>query len=129
MAHGGICPYPLTIPALALPKTLPDVRARIRVHFTHPQLAETAALCASELVTNVIVHVGEGTPITLDLTQPGPYPRLAVTDPVACALPVLRDPDPTAEGGRGLLLLDALAHRWGVEQHADGKTVWCELGD
>lgn len=29
--------------------------------------------------------------------------------------------------GAGLALLDALAVRWGVEQEAARKTVWCEL--
>jgi anti-sigma regulatory factor (Ser/Thr protein kinase) len=31
------------------------------------------------------------------------------------------------ERGRGLLLIDALASRWGVQSQPDGKTVWCEL--
>jgi hypothetical protein len=31
------------------------------------------------------------------------------------------------ESGRGLVLLDAVALRWGVEPEAAGKTVWCEL--
>jgi hypothetical protein len=32
-------------------------------------------------------------------------------------------------GGRGLLLVEALAHRWGVRDRAGGigKTVWAEL--
>jgi hypothetical protein len=31
-------------------------------------------------------------------------------------------------GGRGMDILDALAHRWGVHQHVhDGKTVWFEM--
>jgi hypothetical protein len=29
--------------------------------------------------------------------------------------------------GTGLHLVAALSHRWGVEQHADGKTVWVDL--
>jgi len=33
------------------------------------------------------------------------------------------------ESGRGLALLDAVALRWGVEQGATEKTVWCELGE
>ncbi|GAA2626433.1 hypothetical protein GCM10010307_14330 [Streptomyces vastus] len=32
----------------------------------------------------------------------------------------------TDETGRGLLLLDAVALDWGVEQGPGGKTVWCE---
>jgi hypothetical protein len=30
--------------------------------------------------------------------------------------------------GRGVLLIDALASQWGIEQHAEGgKTVWFEI--
>ncbi|WP_143659165.1 ATP-binding protein [Streptomyces sp. SA15] len=31
------------------------------------------------------------------------------------------------ERGRGLLLLDAVAARWGMTQDRRGKTVWCEF--
>ena len=42
-----------------------------------------------------------------------------VTDPV---------PDPEAEGGRGLWLVEQLARAWGVNRHPDGgKVVWCTL--
>ncbi|WP_302622452.1 ATP-binding protein [Streptomyces sp. WMMB 322] len=35
---------------------------------------------------------------------------------------------PDAESGRGLLLVDSLAHRWGVSpRDPSGKTVWAEL--
>jgi hypothetical protein len=51
-----------------------------------------------------------------------------VTDPDPRALPVLvAAAGAEAESGRGLALLDALALRWGVEQEAGRKTVWCEL--
>jgi anti-sigma regulatory factor (Ser/Thr protein kinase) len=45
------------------------------------------------------------------------------------ALPVRLAPAPAdADGGRGLLLVDALASRWGVtERTGPGKTVWAEL--
>ncbi|GAA2648526.1 hypothetical protein [Streptomyces vastus] len=41
----------------------------------------------------------------------------------------MRAPGDDETGGRGLLLVEALAHRWGVEQRAGGigKTVWAEL--
>ncbi|MET9535427.1 ATP-binding protein [Streptomyces sp. NPDC006649] len=32
------------------------------------------------------------------------------------------------ESGRGLLLLEALADRWGVAGRSPGKVVWCEWG-
>ena len=31
------------------------------------------------------------------------------------------------EGGRGLLLVAQLAHRWGTRHQADGKTIWAEI--
>ncbi len=43
------------------------------------------------------------------------------------ALPVQQHPPAEAVTGRGLLIVDALATRWGVEPAADGKTVWFEL--
>jgi hypothetical protein len=41
-------------------------------------------------------------------------------------MPVPRVPD--EHGGRGVLILDALATSWGVQGHpGSGKTVWFEL--
>jgi len=35
--------------------------------------------------------------------------------------------DPTAENGRGLILVDALSSRWGVRPTGSGKSVWCTV--
>ena len=43
------------------------------------------------------------------------------------ALPVRRDPNPNEDHGRGILLVESFATRWGVDLRADGKTVWIEL--
>lgn len=60
--------------------------------------------------------------------RPGETVDTGVTDPDPRALPVLVGAvGSEAESGRGPALLDALAVRWGVEQEADRKTVWCEL--
>jgi hypothetical protein len=53
--------------------------------------------------------------------------RVEVSDPAERALPVSLPAMPDDETGRGLALLDAMTVRWGVEQGAVGKTVWCEL--
>jgi hypothetical protein len=42
-------------------------------------------------------------------------------------LPVLQESSPTAESGRGLSLVDALATRWGIDPASPGKSVWFEL--
>jgi Stage II sporulation protein E (SpoIIE) len=42
-------------------------------------------------------------------------------------LPRMAPLDSSAEAGRGLVLVDALAKRWGARPTADGKVVWVEL--
>jgi hypothetical protein len=39
----------------------------------------------------------------------------------------VQDPDAEAEGGRGLVLVQALADRWGSDRLAAGKCVWFEI--
>jgi hypothetical protein len=36
-------------------------------------------------------------------------------------------PAPDDESGRGLLLVDALSHSWGVKPRQVGKTVWARV--
>ncbi|MER5470443.1 ATP-binding protein [Streptomyces sp. NPDC002685] len=51
-----------------------------------------------------------------------------MTDTRGDRLPRARATDPGAERGRGLLLVAALADRWGVTPGpAPRKTVWAEL--
>lgn len=85
-----------------------------------------AALLTSELVTNAIKYGGSRT--VLEAKAPGGFMRVSVRDDNP-ALPVVGEsPDLTAESGRGLLLVQALATRWGVEElPGEGKTVWFEL--
>ncbi|WP_051852686.1 ATP-binding protein [Streptomyces aureocirculatus] len=108
---------------LAVPKAVPELR---RVLGGHPGVQ----LCVSELLSNVIRHLGAGTPVTVRLTRAGDgRTRVAVTDPDPRAWPVLRNAGSGDEAGRGLALVDAVSLRWGVEQGADSKTVWCEVGE
>ncbi|AYN41652.1 ATP-binding protein [Streptomyces dangxiongensis] len=115
---------PLELRLLATPKAAPELRRHLREH------GFDVRLCATELLTNVIDHLGEGTPVTVRVTgaAAGGRTRVEVTDPDPRALPVLLSAATTAESGRGLALVDALAERWGVDREPDRKTVWCELG-
>ncbi|MDI3419769.1 ATP-binding protein [Streptomyces luteolus] len=111
----------LELPAQA--KAVPEVRRAVRVCLGIDSSPEVE-LCVSELLTNVITHLGEGTPVTIDVSPT----RVAVSDPDPHTLPVPRQhQDPGAESGRGLMLLAAVSARWGVTRRPDGKTVWCEL--
>ncbi|WKV71347.1 ATP-binding protein [Streptomyces sp. PCS3-D2] len=57
--------------------------------------------------------------------------RIEVTDTRTERMPTLAEttPAPDAESGRGLLLVAALATRWGITPRlaAPGKTVWAQL--
>ncbi|MGN9792205.1 ATP-binding protein [Streptomyces sp. OZ13] len=113
---------PLTLDLLATPAAVSGVRRALYDYGADLQL------CATELLTNVIRHIGEGTPVTVRVSCGGGRTRLEVTDPDPRALPVLCGTAAADdESGRGLVLLDAMTLRWGVGQGPGGKTVWCEL--
>ncbi|MFI1679298.1 ATP-binding protein [Streptomyces sp. NPDC020607] len=121
-------PPPFELSLLAVPKAVPEIRRTLSEHpygSPHPDVH----LCVSELLSNVIRHLGEGTPVTVRLTTSRDRIRVAVTDPDPRAWPLLRSAGRDDETGRGLALLDAVSLRWGVEQGPDSKTVWCELGE
>lgn len=60
--------------------------------------------------------------------QAGDLVVLRVWDAAGRTPPVLRDPGPDDEGGRGLCLVDILARSWGhYRLAAGGKVVWCTL--
>jgi signal transduction histidine kinase len=102
---------PLTLDLLATPAAVSGVRGALCDYGADLQL------CVSELLTNVIRHVGEGTPVTVRVSCGGGRTRLEVTDPDPRALPVLcATATADDESGRGLALLDALTLRWGVGQ-------------
>ena len=88
------------------------------------ELAETAMLLTSELVTNVIVHAR--TPLRLDVDCFDDCVRVAVLDETP-RQPALRRAHDARLTGRGMNLVDALASEWGVEPCPPGKKVWFEL--
>jgi anti-sigma regulatory factor (Ser/Thr protein kinase) len=118
---------------LAFTAEPPEVAALRRIMRLHlglwglQDLSDEAQLCVSELASNVITHVGSGTPATLAVSMNGTYLRLEIHDPDVCALPTLLDAGPDLEGGRGMALVDAVADRWGVHRGHDRKITWCEL--
>ena len=86
---------------------------------------EVAAVLTSELVTNVVRHVGA--PMTLRALRHASTIRIEVDDP-STDPPVPQRPHPHDEYGRGLFLVESLADAWGVTPYGDGgKTVWAEI--
>ncbi|MEU6678309.1 ATP-binding protein [Streptomyces sp. NPDC046925] len=118
------------LPFLAEPEEVAALRRMVRLHLTQwglPEVVEAAQLCVSELVTNVIDHVGVGTPTVLGFSMRGSYVRIEVRDPDARALPTLLVVERDSEVGRGVALVNEVAERWGVVLAADSKVTWCEL--
>ncbi|MFD9397680.1 ATP-binding protein [Streptomyces sp. NPDC060011] len=121
---------PWDLPFVAEPKEVPTLRRIMRRHlglWGLTEVSEAAQLCVTELVSNVIAHVGWGTPATLAVSMRGTYLRIEVHDPDARALPTLVQAEADAESGRGMALVNVIAHRWGVLLHPDRKVTWCEL--
>ncbi|MFF3765036.1 ATP-binding protein [Streptomyces sp. NPDC001922] len=93
---------------------------------------ETAATIVSELFTNALVH-GTGTGARVIIERPADdQVYVAVVDRAAYRLPELRVPSDREDGGRGLMLVDALADRWGYDRLGPprrywGKRVWAQL--
>jgi signal transduction histidine kinase len=91
-------------------------------------MIDEAQLVMSELLTNAVkastglttiqvrLAVIGGTSLVIEVRDRNPEP------------PVLKDAASDNEGGRGLMIVDALCERWGYYHPAHGsKAVWAEL--
>ncbi|MFH8573832.1 ATP-binding protein [Streptomyces sp. NPDC017993] len=90
--------------------------------------AEAVLLCVSELATNAVRHgvpPGRGFRLWLRREADGTL-RVEVHDS-GDGCPRVLTAGPGDEGGRGLLLVEALADKWGVGERDPGKIVWCEF--
>lgn len=89
-----------------------------------------AALLTSELVTNAVIHaspVDGEVPIGLRIDAGRAAVRVEVTDLGGGFDPEHPGGRPPEQGGRGLLLVDRLATRWGAGAESGRFTVWFEL--
>ncbi|MCF6736341.1 ATP-binding protein [Blastococcus sp. KM273129] len=87
---------------------------------------DDAALLVTELVANVVDHVGGTACLTVEATLSDDWLRLAVVD-CSPVRPVVQQFSGNRPRGRGMLMVEVLADRWGCEEHRDGKRVWFEL--
>ncbi|GGL84085.1 ATPase [Streptomyces fumigatiscleroticus] len=103
-------------------------RARLSGWSVCEDTCDTAALVITELVTNAIMHTASRH-IVCELLDGADLVRIAVRDE-GCAPGGPHPPAPQRaeeEHGRGLLLVDALCHAWGAQEHGPGLLVWAEL--
>ncbi len=91
------------------------------------------ALVVGELTANAVQHgrvPGRDFLLRLGLDEVSGLIRIEVADAANGKRPPVIPPSayPEGESGRGLLLVDVLAMRWGwTPRHPVGKTVWAEV--
>ncbi len=92
-------------------------------------LRDIVVLLASELVTNAVVHGGPhepGATVGVAVQVLRHQVRVEVAD-AGAGRPTLGNPGTDEPAGRGLVLVEALASRWGCDCAAVGKCVWFEV--
>jgi anti-sigma regulatory factor (Ser/Thr protein kinase) len=114
-------PYQASAPALAR-QFVAEHAAELPV-----TVRDDAELLVSELVTNALRYGRPNIALRLRLDPPG----IGVSVEDSGDVDVAMNPrvDPGATSGRGLLIVDAVASKWGVDpcEPPPGKTVWFEL--
>jgi two-component sensor histidine kinase len=89
-------------------------------------VAHSAELLVSELVTNAITHGSGPVRVSVECANHGVMVTVGDDEP---ASPELQPERLLSMGGRGLRMLESLASSWGVKPRtrADGKDVWFRL--
>ncbi|WP_159766054.1 ATP-binding protein [Streptomyces sp. HM190] len=140
MSADDLTPIPLLASSIrlnAIPQAVAAARLFVRHNLRLWQLeehVETATLIMSELATNAVRASNESDPQPTDDVVIGGQLRAIETSLFVevwdrtSTTPVRKDPDQGAEGGRGLLLVDAVAKQWNIyHPSVGGKIVWAEL--
>lgn len=111
-----------------IPSMVPVARAFVRAMFVGSPHADDAELVVSEFATNSLLHTASST-IRVDVQSKPGWARIAVADQGSLADWRREDTVDEAldEHGRGLLLVDALADRWGYEVGDSGQMMWAEF--
>ncbi|MER6627444.1 SpoIIE family protein phosphatase [Streptomyces sp. NPDC000987] len=126
---------PVRRTVLAVAQTEPErvaaARQQLRelLHdWAYPDQVDSAVLLLSEMLTNVLLHTDSDALLRAEVRgeKGDRRMRVEVTDP-SDDLPHRRRPGELASSGRGLLLIELLAHAWGVDPQGEGKTIWFEL--
>ncbi|MFD0038837.1 ATP-binding protein [Streptomyces anulatus] len=135
-----------------MPGGVPEARHRVqeamRAWGEPAERIEAAALIVTELVTNAVQHTSTRK-IRCRLLRSADGVRICVWNRGRARIPAPASPgdsaglpvagapatdvheddmlDRLAEDGRGLLLVDALAARWGTRAALAGRLVWADL--
>jgi anti-sigma regulatory factor (Ser/Thr protein kinase) len=112
-------------------KREPEAAARTRQileplrDLLNPESFEDIRFLTNELVTNSIVH-NNGDEIRVRVHVTDAVARVVVEDAGGTGIPTPQDPHLMDTRGRGLLIIERLASRWGLTING-GTAVWFEL--
>ncbi|MFN8074940.1 MAG: ATP-binding protein [Kineosporiaceae bacterium] len=129
-----MCPYTPRVQVCVEPRLSAARRARefVRQHTCTrhaSNVVDVALLLVSELVTNAVRHGRP--PIRVEMDCEGEHSIAVRVHDGGASLPAVidltTDVDPSAEGGRGLAIVQALSDSWGVTGVDGGKAVWFRL--
>ncbi|MFJ8823932.1 SpoIIE family protein phosphatase [Streptomyces sp. NPDC102467] len=118
--------------AQAEPERIAAARQQLRelLHdWADDDQVDSAVLLVSEMATNVLVHTDGDALMVAEVARSAEGPRrlrVEVAD-ASDDLPHKRRPGELASSGRGLVLMELLAQRWGVDPQGNGKCIWFEL--
>jgi anti-sigma regulatory factor (Ser/Thr protein kinase) len=108
-------------------QSVPAARRLVREHLSGTALADLcddAELLVSELVANVVLHVGGTVAVTVRATEQDVVVEVTDDSPL---VPQVRMFSHTSSTGRGMRLVHSLSAEHGITPRADGKTVWARL--
>jgi anti-sigma regulatory factor (Ser/Thr protein kinase) len=131
-------PWPLVSalpPLAALPTAPACARSYVRsvaAEWGPEDLADTAELLTSELITNA-VQASKRLKLRADLALVPVVQLWMVSDRASIVIhvwdgndemPILRNSGPDDDSGRGLVLVNGLAKKWGAYRTETGKVAW-----
>lgn len=129
LAEAAAAPVPLRMherlePTVHAPRAARELASEACATWNLPRAVVPAEIIASELVTNAVRHAG--TTVDLRITRRERELRISVQDrnPEPARL---QTPSESDDHGRGLLIVDSVAHRWGCEPVTGGKVVWAAV--
>jgi hypothetical protein len=132
-AIGGALSWPLPYEVTEIdlpgdPRASHHARAAMRSISEGLACIDDVLLATSELTANALQH-GVGPP-HLTAIRRARSVTVALTDARPDVLPVVQHlRSVAASSGRGMAIVNEIAHHWGITVYHDHKVVWCELGD
>jgi hypothetical protein len=113
------------LPAVGAARQARELVTEACARWNVPGMIGPACTVVTELVNNVVAHVGSPMEVVIRLRDR--HVNISVRDDSA-EPPLARGPAaPTAPGGRGLMMVAAVTHRWGYTPITGGKAVWAIL--